>query len=189
MHFNLMVLCDDHLSKCQKKAADIIKTTVKVEEKLNELNSDWEPCMKEEIRSTEVFMASCGLVHDDIRNADILEIAEIALIEPTYEGLLATWKDMLKACEHIENEYVEKISTTAENKNIIERRLYDLSPDIYRSIHMLSEIGILKELATEVVIAEKEKSVRSQGKDDGEWEYLHDKIIRSEQLSCLYNNP
>ena len=167
-HFNLMVLRDDLLSDLKLKAAGVIKTLVVLERKLDELNAEWQAFTEEKIRSREEIMSSCGLQQADIDKAKTIESAAAALQSSSLEGSLKMWHELYEVRDQLENEYMEELSNLEENKDIVDRRLHDLTPDIYHAINALSRDGALKEIVMGVAAAAEEDS-KVNGGGEG-WE-------------------
>lgn len=157
-HFNLMVLRDDLLSDLKLKAAGVIKTLVVLERKLDELNAEWQAFTEEKIRPREEIMFSCGLQQADIDKAKTIESAAAALQSSSLEGSLKMWHELYEVRDQLENEYMEELSNLEENKDIVDRRLHDLTPDIYHAINALSRDGALKEIVMGVAAAAEEDS-------------------------------
>jgi ubiquitin carboxyl-terminal hydrolase L5 len=171
-HFNLMVVRDDLLNRCASKIASVLKSITAIERRLGELNRDWQAFIEPSMRTAKEVISSCDLQPADLGKADILESSKQALARSTPEELLAVWKELLKARDQLENDYMEEVSNSAENKDIVDRRLHDLTPDIYHSIQTLSHTGKLKGIAMELAAMEEAASSCKQGKEDGEYEVL-----------------
>lgn len=171
-HFNLMVVRDDLLHRCTSKVASVLKSITAVETRLGELNRDWQAFTKPNLRTAEEVISSCGLQPADLGKVDILDSTKQALAGSTPEVLLAVWKELLNARDQLENDYMEEVSNSAENKDIVDRRLHDLTPDIYHSIQTLSHIGKLKGIVMELAAMEEAASSSKQGKEDEEWEVM-----------------